>query len=89
LRRAPQPDVAPFFVKRAQDEGLLEANNGVTSVTPSSEGMNGWKRRGSVSPLRYSEGYIPILPMRQSGGMWVAPAAPQTRHAPQAHDESS
>jgi site-specific DNA recombinase len=44
----PQPDFAPFFVKRAVDEGLLEANtNGAPVVTPSSEVMNGRKRRDS------------------------------------------
>jgi hypothetical protein len=48
----PQPDFAPFFVKRAVDEGLLEANtNGAPVVTPSSEVMNGRKRRGSVPRL--------------------------------------
>jgi site-specific DNA recombinase len=46
----PQPDFAPFFVKRAMDEGLLEANtNGATGVTPSSEVTNGRKRRGSLT----------------------------------------
>ena len=35
------------------DEGLLEANsNGATEVTPSSEVMNGRKRRGSDSHIR-------------------------------------
>jgi site-specific DNA recombinase len=44
----PQPDFAPFFVKRALDEGLIEENdNGATGVTPSSEVMNGRKRRDS------------------------------------------
>jgi site-specific DNA recombinase len=48
----PQPDFAPFFVKRALDEGLIEENdNGATGVTPSSEVMNGRKRRGSVPRL--------------------------------------
>jgi hypothetical protein len=45
----PQSDFAPFFVKRAVDEGLLEANNnGATLVTPSTKVMNGRKRRVSV-----------------------------------------
>jgi site-specific DNA recombinase len=49
----PQPDFAPFFVKRALDEGLIEENdNGATGVTPSSEVMNGRKRRGSVPRAR-------------------------------------
>lgn len=34
----PQSEFVSFFVKRAPDEGLLDANdNGVTGVTPSSE----------------------------------------------------
>ena len=48
----PQPEFAPFFVRRAQNEGLLEDNsNSATEVTPSSEVMNGRKRRGSVPRL--------------------------------------
>ena len=46
----PQPDFAPFFVKQAMDEGLLEANdNGATKVTPSIEVMNGRKRRALLA----------------------------------------
>jgi hypothetical protein len=53
-RRTPLPDFAPFFVQRAMEEGLLEAHtNGATGVTPSSEVMNGRKRRGSVSSPRH------------------------------------
>jgi DNA invertase Pin-like site-specific DNA recombinase len=53
LAVVPQPDFAPFFIKRATDEGLLvEGNeNGATGVTPSSEVMNGRKRRGSIQRL--------------------------------------
>jgi site-specific DNA recombinase len=44
----PQPDFAPFFVQRAMAEGLLEANsNGAIEMAPSSEVMNGRKRRDS------------------------------------------
>ena len=44
----PQPDFAPFFVRWALDERLLEADtNGATGVTPSSEVSYGRKRRDS------------------------------------------
>ena len=47
--------------KSAQDEGLLgENSDGVTAVTPSSEGKNGRKRRGSVSRLRQLDSYVPL-----------------------------
>jgi hypothetical protein len=50
----PEPDFPPFFVQRAMDEGLLAANdNGAMKVTPSSEVMNGRKRRGSDSHMRH------------------------------------
>ena len=56
------------------DEGLLEAdNNGATWVTPSSEVMNGRKRRGSVSSPRHDSlgtepiDIGPVPPRRLSG----------------------
>jgi DNA invertase Pin-like site-specific DNA recombinase len=56
----PQPDFAPFFVKRAMDEGLLEDNdNGAAGVTPSSQVMNGRKRRGSVRRVHSSRWCTP------------------------------
>jgi site-specific DNA recombinase len=44
----PQPDFAPFFVARAEDEGLIEDNdNGAGAAPLSNEVMNGRKRRDS------------------------------------------
>ncbi len=46
----PQPDFAPFFVALATDDAAPEDNaNGPDDSGPSSEVMNGRKRRGSVS----------------------------------------
>ena len=73
-RRTPLPDFAPFFVQRAMEEGLLEAHtNGATGVTPSSDVMNGRKRRGSVSSPRHDAyGTAPIdiasVPPRRVSG---------------------
>lgn len=45
----PQPDFAPFFLERAEEEGLTEANeNGPDDAEPSSEVLTGRKRRASV-----------------------------------------
>jgi hypothetical protein len=60
--------------ERGDGGRLLEANiNGATEVTPSSEGMNGRKRRGSVSPARHdTRGTDPIdiavVPPRRLSG---------------------
>ncbi len=44
----PRPDFAPFFVARAEEEGLLVGNgNGAAEATPSTEVPNGRKRRDS------------------------------------------
>ena len=44
----PRPDFAPFFVARAVEEGTLDGNeNGADEAAPSSEVVNGRKRRGS------------------------------------------
>jgi hypothetical protein len=60
----PQPDFTPFFMKRAMDEGLIVAdnNNGASDVTPSSEVMNGRKRRGvgSASSITIGSARIPV-----------------------------
>src|SRR5215207_8373688 len=47
----PQPDIVPFVIKRVNEESLpVEDNdNGATAVTPSSQVMNGRKRRGSLT----------------------------------------
>jgi hypothetical protein len=46
----PQPDFAPFFVRRAIKEGLLSDNdNSAAEATLSTEVMNGRKRRGSLA----------------------------------------
>ena len=84
----PQPDFAPFFVKRAQDEGLLEDNtNSATEVTLSSEVMNGRKRRGSVrwvhsshwrTPHRAAPSVSRCWPI-EAGHLPFAPAAKVVR----------
>ncbi len=70
----PQPDFAPFFVKRAIEGGLLEDNNnGAAEATPSSEVMNGRKRRGSMSSPRHDHAGtepidIAVVPPRRVSG---------------------
>ncbi len=50
----PQPDFTPFFVAQAEGNGVLMGNNnGPEESEPSSEVLNGRKRRGSDKPLRY------------------------------------
>jgi hypothetical protein len=75
----PQPDFAPFFVKRAMDEGLLEADSsGATGVTPSCKVMNGRKRRGSAPRARAfyaSSDCCSRLPNQVLSGPSVASAA--------------
>jgi hypothetical protein len=65
----PQPSFGPFFQKPEVDEGLLEANsNGATWMTPSSEVMNGRKRRGSVTRDRCCDvAFSALLVFRATG----------------------
>ncbi len=74
-----QPDFAPLFftmtpeVGDGEDDGGVDSadkNNGVAGAPPSSEGLIGRKRRGSLARLRHAPGYVVIAkaPERQPAG---------------------
>ena len=64
----PQPDFAPFFAARAAEDGLLADNeNGAEEAAPSSEVMNGRKRRESVARDRRRGAAPRPLPLPRAG----------------------
>jgi len=67
----PQPDFAPFFVARAEDEGRVADNdNGVGAAPLSNEVMNGRKRRGSVSRVHPAPGCPSVHRTTGSATRW-------------------
>ena len=69
----PQPDFAPFFVAQAAAEGMLDGNeSGADHSAPSSEVMNGRKRRGSLTRDRRRGAAACTFPLSRSSASGAA-----------------